>query len=149
MKLYHGSKQRLDRIESRHANKGDVEVPEDELLNGIYLTPNYGFAVAMAIRPENSSISIDEKKAQITFEKPELFQPAEDIFIYTFDSTHIPAENLKYVDEFQLVVLGMDALIPEEVSEAKASKVLDYYELTNWKQNNEPTQESRNEFKLK
>ena len=79
MKLYHGSKYKLDRLESRQAGKGDVEVPENELLDGIYLTPDYGFAVAMAARPENSVTTIDNNEHKITFEKPELFKPERDM----------------------------------------------------------------------
>ena len=124
-------------------------MPQDELLNGIYLTPDYGFAVAMASRPENSTTYIDDKEHKITFEKPELFKPEEDIFIYTFDSENIPEENLKSVDKLQYVVLGMNRLVPIETEATNARKVLKYYELANWRETGRLSGEISDELKFR
>jgi hypothetical protein len=146
MKLYHGSKHKIDHLEKRQAVKGEVDVPEEELLNGIYLTPDYGFAIAMAARPENSSTTLDNGEHKMTFEKPELFKPEENIFIYTIDTSGIPDENLKYIDALQYVVLGIDQIPVSEPEILKAKEVLKYYEITNWKENNQEISQS---FKLR
>ena len=144
--LYHGSKALVDEIGKRQAmSNGDV--PHDEVLNGIYLTPDLGFAVAMAARPENSSTTIDDRAHKITFEKPELFDPEKEIFIYGFDTDDIPKENLRFVDELQYVVLGKESLIPKTVEREKAEKILEFYELTNW-EGDESRNEMRGEMRL-
>ncbi len=51
MKLYHGSKVKSKQLERKQAQKGESGVLEDELLNAIYLTPDYGRAVAMGSFP--------------------------------------------------------------------------------------------------
>lgn len=136
MKLYHGSKHKIDTLESRQAKNNDVAVPEKELLDGIYFTPDYGFALAIAAtRAENSGITINNGEHKITLGRPDLFKPDEDVFIYSIDSDQIPEENLEYVDELQYVVLGISQIKPSETEIVKARKVLDYYELTNWKEN--------------
>ncbi len=139
MKLYHGSKDRLEYLEPRQASS-DVVVPEGELRRGIYLTPDYGFAVAMAARPENSRTDVDEKTMKITFERPELFDPESDIFIYSFDSEELPTDNVQYIDEWQYVVTDIARLVPDTAEQAKASKVLEYYEITNWRERETPTE---------
>lgn len=148
MKLYHGSKNKIEYLEKRQAQKGSVDVPRDELLDAIYLTPDYGFAVAMAARPDGETV-IDDAKHTITFEKPELFNPEEDVFIYSIESEEFSGENLKYVDGLQYAITGIDR-IPFSSSETiKARKLLDYYELTNWKENNEPKNEIGHVFKIR
>lgn len=146
MKLYHGSKHKITSLEKRQAAKGSMNVPEKELLNGIYLTPDFGFAVAMAARPENSTTTLDNGEHKMTFEKPELFKPEEDIFIYTIDTSNISDENLKYVDELQYVILGVDQINVPEPDVLKSKEVLKYYEVTNWKENN---REISQPFKLR
>ena len=142
MKLYHGSKLRLVFLVNKQATGEVIEgkVVADELLNGIYLTPDYGFAVAMAARPEGGATEIDDEARKITFEDPGSFDPERDIFIYSFDSESLASENVKHIDKWQTVVVGVKELRPESVEQMKARKVLEYYELVNWK-GKEPGQE--------
>ncbi len=151
MKLYHGSKIRLDYLESRQASRGDVEVPVDELLNGIYLSSDYAVAVAMAARPENSVTEINDETQEITFEHPELFCPDEDVFIYEFDSANIPGGNLKKLegDSWQYVVTNVERLIPENIEFAKARKVMEYYTLLNWNESREGDEEVSREIRFR
>lgn len=141
MKLYHGSKNRLDRLEPRQASTESSGIPAGELLHGIYLTPDYGFAVAAAARPENSRTDIDEETKTMTFSNPENFRPDENIYIHSIDSENIPSDKLKQIDERQYVVLGEDFIEPEEIEETKARRVLDFYEITNWREGEEANQE--------
>jgi hypothetical protein len=133
MKLYHGTKTKLISLQPKQAGKADnIEVPEKELLNAIYLTPNYGFALACGARPDGVT-DIDEETKSITFENPQLFDPQETVYIYEFDSDAIPPENLTYVDELQFAVLNTAELIPTETHTHQAQEVEKYYELKNWK----------------
>ena len=97
MKLYHGSKNgRLDIIRKSQAEAGEgVTVPEDELLNAIYLTPNYGFALVCAARPEGLT-TINEQNGKIEFENSELFDPDAEIYIYEVE---VAKNQLRQIDE--------------------------------------------------
>lgn len=148
MKLYHGSKNKIEYLEKRQAQKGSVDVPRDELLDAIYLTPDYGFAVAMAARPNGES-KIDDIEHKITFEKPELFNPEENVFIYTIDSEAFPTENIKHVDDLQYAIIGINRISFSSSEIIKARKLLDYYELTNWKESNESNNEISRAFKIR
>lgn len=147
MKLYHGSKVKENKLESRQAQTEErIDVLNDEPMNGIYLTPDYVFAVAMATRPEGVT-EIDDENKIIEFNNPELFKPDEDVFIYVFESDKISKENLKYVDEKQYIVQGVDYLLAEEVKIIRAREVMKYYELKNWKENTELNKEQKMKFK--
>lgn len=148
MKLYHGSKTEIKYLEKRQAQQGSVDVPRDELLDAIYLTPDYGFAVAVAARPDGET-KIDDIKHRITFEKPKLFNPDENLFIYTVDSEEFPIENIKHVDDLQYAVFGINRISFTSSEMIKARKLLDYYELTNWKEGNELNNEIGNTFKMR
>ena len=55
MKLFHASKHKFDIIERRqaqHPEADEFDVPGGELQNKIYLTPDLGFALAMAAGPD-------------------------------------------------------------------------------------------------
>jgi len=55
MKLFHASKHKFDIIERRqaqHPEADEFDVPGGELQNKIYLTPDLGFALAMAVGPD-------------------------------------------------------------------------------------------------
>jgi hypothetical protein len=140
MLLYHGSKEKFEKLRPQQAQAGEgVEVPKDELQKAIYLTPNYKFAVACAARPDGVS-NIDDKNGKIEFEKPETFNPEQDIYIYCVNSENVPPENLKPVkdnngeiDKNQFVIINTDELLPDYVECKKAIEVEKYYELTNWK----------------
>ncbi|NVN97033.1 hypothetical protein HXX01_02255, partial [Candidatus Nomurabacteria bacterium] len=83
----------------------------------------------------------------IKFEHPELFDPNSDIFMYTFDSDKIDAENLEYIDRLHYIVKGVKELAPVEKESVKARKLLKYYKLVNWKENNEIVPEQKLNFK--
>lgn len=148
MKLYHASTHKLSSLKPQQATKGSVDVPEAELQNGIYLTPQYDFALAMGSRPENSGTQLDEVTRKITFEKPELFDPNKEVFIYVVETDLLPIENVKYIDENQYIIKGLPEVIPNEVQKVKAEEVLKYYELTNWQKPLESKKEKGMSFKM-
>ena len=132
MKLYHGSKYNLEneKIISKQASNGSfTNVPEEELRNGIYLTPNYGFAVAMAVRPQGGT-RIDNGK--ISFENEELFNPEQNVFIYVFDTEEeqFKDKELEYHNKDEYMIKG--ELTPTKIETIKASEVFKYYELSKW-----------------
>ena len=134
MKLYHGSKNNFASIRKNQAGKADnIEVPENELLNAIYLTPDYGFALACAARPEGVT-NIDGENKTITFENPDLFDPEEEVFVYEVDTEHIPKEKVIEVDDHQYAIVDIDELEVSGKFTHKAKDVQNYYELKNWKE---------------
>lgn len=133
MLLYHGSKSRLDVLTPQQASVGEgVEMPEGELLNAIYLTPDLGFAVACAARPDGVT-HINDDDRTIEFENPELFNPEQEIFIYTIDTNDLPKEAIREIDERQVAIEGVLELKPSAVQEMRAGEVEKYYELKNWR----------------
>ncbi len=145
MKLYHGSKNgNLNTIKKMQAQAGEgVEVPEDELKNGIYLTPHYEFALACAIRP-NGLTQIDDEAKTIEFENPELFSPENDVYIYEVE---VSEKEARQIDKNQYVVEGLDEIKPTAQHIHKAKEIEKYYELKNWKP--ESKKEIISEFKIK
>ncbi len=134
MKLYHGSKSDIGSIERRQAGKADhIVVPETELQNAIYLTPDYGFALACGARP-NGITTIDNENKTISFENSDRFDSNEKVFVYEIDADDISKENIKQIDELQFVVSNMESLPFENKFIHKAGDVQKYYELTNWKE---------------
>jgi len=127
--LYHGSRCKLDDLEPRQARtKEGVEVPEDELSYGIYFTPDYAAALAMAARPYGlNKMDLEGESRTIHFEHPELFQPDMDVYIYSIGSSSIPEGHLKKVDDQQYVVEGLDSLKPESCEVRKAKDIFEYY----------------------
>ncbi len=148
MKLYHASTQELASLKPQQATKGSVDVPETELQNGVYLTPHYDFALAMGSRPENSGTRLDEVERKITFEKPELFDPNKEVFIYVVETDLLPKENVEYIDENQYIIKGLAEVIPNEVQKVKAEEILKYYELTNWQKPVESKKEKGMSLKM-
>ena len=145
MKLYHGSKNgNLITIKKMQAQAGEgVEVPEDELKEGIYLTPHYGYALAMAIRPDGVT-HIDDETKTIEFENPELFSPEEDVYIYEVE---VPDEVARQIDKNQYVIENLDEVKPTVKNQHKAKEIINYYELKNW--GKEKKQELYPELKIK
>lgn len=131
MKLFHGSKNgKLVLIKRQKAEAGEgVEVPEDELLEAIYLTSDYGYALAMAARPKGLT-NIDDQKRTVEFEDPKLFDPEEAVYVYEIE---VPEDKTRKIDELQYVVEDMDGVEPINIFEHKAGDIEQYYELTNWK----------------
>jgi hypothetical protein len=156
MLLYHGSKRKLDKLTPQQAGAGEgVVVPKDELKKAIYFTPNREFAIACAARPDGLS-KIDDENKKIEFEKPHLYDPNMDIYIYCIDTDKISQENLQPVkddggeiDENQFAVVNMEELTPDSRECLKASEVEKYYELTNWKPKEVSESENKNGFKIK
>jgi len=145
MKLYHGSKNNFLSIKRNQAGEDDdSEVPENELLNAIYLTPDYGFALACAARPEGTT-QIDGENKLITFENPELFDPEEEVFVYELNIENIPKEKIIEVDDHQYAIDADELEVLNKFSH-KANEVQKYYKLTNWK---EKPKEINQEFKIK
>lgn len=147
MKLYHGSKGKFPYIKRQQA-ESMTQVPKDEVENAIYLTPDYGRAIAMGCTP-NGENNFDDEKHKITFENPQLFDPNEPIYIYCVDSENIKKDKIKLGENGFDYVVDMDKLTPEEIIETKAREVLNYYELTNWKENTEINKEINPPFKRK
>jgi|GEM_PF-814239 len=133
MKLYHGSRKKLDKLVPQQAGAAEgLNVPDGELLDAIYLTPDLGFAIACAVRPEGvTHINTDQT---IEFENSELFNPEEEIYIYEIDSEKIPKENIREVDDQQIAVVDIDELIPEATQELKAADVEKYYEIREFRE---------------
>jgi len=135
MKLYHGSKYNLEaeKLINKQATNGTFKnVPEEELQDGIYLTPDYGFAVAMAVRPHGGT-RIDDGK--ISFENEELFNPDQNVFIYVFDTEEeqFKDKKLEYHNKDEYMVKGENKLVPSSIEIIKASEVFKYYEQAKWK----------------
>ncbi|MFA6423689.1 MAG: hypothetical protein WCV83_00045 [Candidatus Magasanikbacteria bacterium] len=131
MKLYHGSPNNFSTVQKNQAQQGDnMDVPKDELLDAIYLSPKFEFALAVASMPEGAA-HIDDKKHTIEFENPQLFDQEKVVYIYEFDSEAIPPENLKYVDEQQYAVINMPELRPNRITIHKAEEIMRFYELKN------------------
>jgi hypothetical protein len=134
MKLYHGSKKEFKYIKRQQAKKGHTEVPQDELLNAIYFTPDYGRAVAMACAPKGENL-FDDEKHTINFENPKLFDPNEDIYVYSVDFESIPENKIKLGENGLDYVVNEDEIIPSEIKKIKAREVLNFYSLLNWNEN--------------
>jgi hypothetical protein len=129
MKLYHGSPNSFDTIRKSQALASDgIKVPNDELLNAIYLTPKFEFALAIASMPEGA-VDIDDETKTIKFENPEAFDPEKEVYIYEIDSELISKENLKEVDELQVAVLNTDEIKPTIKHVCMAGDIEKYYEL--------------------
>jgi len=147
MILYHGTRQKLNKLERRQAMSPNAEVPTGEQQNAIYLTPDYASAIAMASRPDGITI-IDAENKTIEFEDPEKFDPEMDIYIYSVDSSKIPKEHLDQVDDLQYAAL-VPEITPENEEKMKARRVLDFYELTNWEEKNTKEVSREVGFKVK
>lgn len=133
MKLYHGSRKKLDSLKPQQAGAAEgLNVPEEELLEAIYLTPDYSFALACAVRPEGVTHINDDQT--IEFQNPELYNPEDEIYIYEIDSEKIPQEHMKEIDDQQIAVVDMPELIPEAVQELKAGEIEKYYEIREFRE---------------
>lgn len=133
MILYHGSSHKLEVLKPHQAEAGEgVLVPEEELLEAIYLTPNREFALAMAARLEGVTNINDESKT-IEFEHPEFYDPEKEVYLYLVDSDSIPKENIREIDERQYAVEGLSEIKPESVEAIKIGEVEKYYELKQWR----------------
>lgn len=141
MLLYHGSSKELGSLKPHQAGGPEDrgKVPEGELLHAIYLTPEFDFAFAMAARPPGVT-EIDNRK--ITFEHPELFDPNKEVYVYEIDTEGLSESQLSKIDELQYVIEGLEELKPTKTHKLHSGEILNYYELTNWKETDETKRES-------
>lgn len=129
MLLYHASRNKFDRIKRNQATKADgLEVPAGELQNKIYLTPNLGFALAMTAGP-NGITSINN--GAISFERADIFNPEDTIYIYECNSDYFAPDKIEYIDQDQYA-LDEDEIVPVQITEYKAKDVFVYYRLVEW-----------------
>jgi hypothetical protein len=136
MKLFHASKHKFDIIERRqaqHPEADEFDVPGGELQNKIYLTPDLGFALAMAAGPDGMTSLSDDR---ISFERADEFDPEKQIYVYEIDSESVDPGLLEQIDDHQIVI-DIDELTPVAVHEFKAQAVFKYYEHVEWKRPNE------------
>lgn len=110
-----------------------IVVPEGELLDAIYLTPDYGFALACGARPEGVTDIDDDHKA-ITFENPKLFDPEERVYVYEIDTDKIPEGHIRKIDDRQYAIVDFGEIDIEEKHVHKAGDIQGFYELKNWKE---------------
>jgi hypothetical protein len=149
MILYHGSQNKFDVLKRNQAEKGDdIVVPESELQDAIYLSPNRAFALAMCSMPKGLT-HVDHDKMTIETEFPESFDPNMKIYVYAIDSEKIPKEQLEFLTDGMQVVCHTDELQYESVEELTASEVLNYYKLLNYENPEGVKAEIKSEFKLR
>ncbi|KKS86220.1 MAG: hypothetical protein UV60_C0002G0025 [Parcubacteria group bacterium GW2011_GWA2_43_11] len=98
---------------------------------GIYLTPHYEYALAMAVRTHGLTFINDDKT--IEFENPELFNPNESVFVYEVE---VSEKYARQIDNNQFVVEGLEEITPTHKYTHKAGEIEQYYELKNWKKKN-------------
>jgi len=135
MKYYHGSKKDLSLISRSQAFKvGDAEAKEGELLNAIYLTSDYGFALACAVRPVGVT-RIDHFDKKIVFDNPDQFEPDREVFVYEVEIENIPKENIRVIDDYQIAIINIEELSIVRQFKHKAREIEQYYELVNWVEN--------------
>ena len=144
MTLYHGSSHNFPAVRPSQAQAGEgIQVPEGELLEAIYLTPSYEFALAIAAMPEGAA-HINHEAKTVEFENLDLFDPEKEVYVYEFDESKIPPENLIKVDERQYAVVRMNELVPEHQSIHKAGELKQYFEIKQGKrEDDEPHSEMR------
>jgi len=101
MKLYHASQHKFEKIERRQASmvEGNT-VPERELQNKIYLTPDLGFAIAMAAGPDGMTSLVN---GTVSFEYYEQFDPGRTVYVYEVDAASLPPALLEKVDDEHVV----------------------------------------------
>jgi hypothetical protein len=133
MRLYHGSSKQFDVIERRQATKSHDDAPPTETLNAIYVTPDLGFAIAMAARPEGRT-HIEDREKTIHFENPHFFDPDMLIYVYEVNVEEIAEDKVLPIDHLQ-AALDVDAVTPVAVQKYKAHEVLKYYTPLNWPTN--------------
>ncbi len=138
MKVYHGSTVPPEQLEggligARQATTIEGSgVPETELRNAIYTTPDLGYAIAMAARPEGRT-EIDDLDRKITFDNPERFDPEKEIYIYELETDGLPEGSIENVDERQIALNLREGIKPVGLQRLHAKEVMSYYELTNYK----------------
>lgn len=125
MHLYHGSKKKLSKLTRQQAYAPPGE-PSEEGLNVIYLTPDFAFALVSGARPQGIT-EVNHKERTIRFQNPEKFDPEKEVYIYIVDSSKIPPDKQKQIEN--QVVVDLDEIVPDKVEVHKASEVYQYYKV--------------------
>lgn len=131
MNLYHASQHTFSTIERRQAQHTEPEafaVPDTELQNKIYFSPDIGFAIAMAAGPDGMT---SLRNGQVSFEHDEQFDGERPVYVYEIDSASIAPELIENVDADQ-VAIDLDEITPAVIHEFKAKDVFEYYKHTKW-----------------
>ena len=103
-------------------------MPENELQNVIYFSPNPGFALAMAAGPKGIT-SI--KGGKISFENAADFESDGVVYLYQIDSATVSLNLLAKIDSDQYA-LDMDEIVSEQIEIHRADEVFEHYELEQW-----------------
>ena len=130
MILYHGSPHNFRVIKRNQASaEQSLNVPEAELQNKIYVTPDFKFALAMGVGVEGVT-HVDGDT--ISFQNAHKFDPEAHIYVYEIESSDIPEEKLEYIDDHQYAI-DLNELEPHKVTEHKAGEILTYHRLTEFR----------------
>lgn len=122
---YHGARWLFSKIERRHPVTPEGK-PKNGSFKAVYLTCDFGTALAFAARPEGVS-NINHEKRTIQFENPHLFEPDREIYIYFVDLSQILEERIIWINKWQVAVL--DDIKPVKVERYKAGEVSKYYSI--------------------
>ena len=101
---YHGSRWLFSKIERRHPVTPDGK-PKDGGFEAVYLTVDFGTALAFAARPQGRGW-IDFPKRTLRLEYPDSFDPDAEVYIYFVDLSTMPEEKILRIDEWQVAVFG-------------------------------------------
>lgn len=122
MKLYHGSRENFTKLKRKKA-WNPPGTPPEEGLSGIYLTPDFPFALVSGARPLGIT-TVNHRDRTIKLENP--LNKDLIVYIYIVNSEKIPSDKLKWIDEYQAVV-DLDEIEPDEVETHTAREVSKYY----------------------
>jgi hypothetical protein len=127
MNLYHGSKTKVMQLE-RHKATGSPGTPENESLDAIYLTTDFAFALISGAQPNNQITTVNFGERTVHFEKPDEFDPELIVYIYIVDSSKIPFDKQKQIQN-QQVIIDLNEIVPDRVETHKASEIYQYYKV--------------------
>ena len=124
MYWYHGSN-RLFTVLRRRRPALMLGVPKEEVLNMIYLTPDFAFALVMAARPEGIT-DVYNNRRLVRFENPDSIEPKREVYIYFVNPDRIPDSKKIWIDEWQIAA-DLDKLKPDRVEKREAGELWQYY----------------------
>lgn len=124
MYWYHGSNRLFAEI-TRRKPACLSGVPKGEVLNMIYLTPDFAFALVMAARPEGIT-DVYNNRRMVRFENPDKIDPKREVYIYFVNPSRIPDDKKIRIDEWQVAV-DLDEIMPDKVEKHEAGEFWQYY----------------------